>query len=299
MGAKVSVIIPCYNQGKFLHESAGSVIAQTYSNWECIIVNDGSEDDTEKIAFELVKLDKRFIYLSKQNGGLSSARNAGLAHATGDWIQFLDADDALHPEKIDKHLGLIAKRGLSKEDIIVSYSQCYYSEYGDIYKFLPASNNYYSLSGDPLKEIVINWENKISIAAHSFFFSANIFSKRGIRFDEQIKTCEDIDCWIRIFQLRPNILFIEDKLAYYRNTPNSMSKNIDKVWKGHVQVMEKHIGLSGKKTELYKWARYKKNEVLFRYKKFGKMDFIYKLHFAKGILSYYKTRLFLKLHTNK
>ncbi len=71
---------------------------------------------------------------------------------------------------------------------------------------------------------------------------------------------------------------------------------MDKVWKGHVQVMEKHMALAGKGTQLYKRARYKKNEVLFRYKKFGKMDWLYKFYFGKGLFSYYRKRLFTKLH---
>src|SRR5665647_2316811 len=78
MDVTISVIIPCYNQAHFLNESVGSVIAQTYTNWECIIVNDGSTDDTEKVALEISQKDNRIQYIKKENGGLSSARNAGL-----------------------------------------------------------------------------------------------------------------------------------------------------------------------------------------------------------------------------
>jgi glycosyltransferase involved in cell wall biosynthesis len=299
MDVTISVIISCYNQAHFLDDSIGSVIAQTYRNWECIIVNDGSTDDTEKVALEITRKDNRVKYVKKENEGLSSARNAGLNVAKGAYIQFLDADDALHPKKLEKHLALIKKSGLSEDDLIVSYSEYYYGDQNDIYKTSPATINCRFISDDPVKDFVLNWGNKFSIAANSCFFSANIFFSGGIRFDEEITTCEDIDCWIRIFQLKPHILFLEEQLAYYRNTPGSMSKNLEKVRNGHVKVMEKHMALAGTRTPLYKWARYKKNEVMFRDKKFGKMDWAYKLYFCKGILSYYRSRFFAKLRLTK
>jgi glycosyltransferase involved in cell wall biosynthesis len=89
----ISIIIPCYNQAQYLDETLQSVLEQTYSNWECIIVNDGSPDETEIITKWAAKILGLNIY--KKNGGLRSARNAGLEIATGDFIQFLDADDYL------------------------------------------------------------------------------------------------------------------------------------------------------------------------------------------------------------
>jgi hypothetical protein len=78
-----------------------------------------------------------------------------------------------------------------------------------------------------------------------------------------------------------------------------MSKNLERVWRGHVQVMEKHMALAGRGTPLYKWALFKKNEVLFRYKRFERIDWRYKFYFGKGILSYYRNRLLSKLHLSK
>lgn len=71
----ISVIVPCYNQAQYLDECLQSVLDQTYQNWECIIVNDGSPDNTEEIALRWTKKDSRFRYLKKENEGLSSARN--------------------------------------------------------------------------------------------------------------------------------------------------------------------------------------------------------------------------------
>lgn len=299
MSNKISVIIACYNQGQFLNEAVDSIFAQTYTNWECIIINDGSTDNTDEIAKKLMVKDNRISYKKQFNKGVSGARNAGLEICKGDYIQLLDADDALHPKKFERHLEAINEKDFDKEDLIVSYSGCSYSYHNDIYKISPTQINCHLLSSKPLRDIIINWENKITIPLHSYFFSANVFLKKGIRFDEKITICEDFDCWIRIFQMNPKVIFLNEKLAYYRDTPGSRSGNTAKVWKGHIQVLEKHMALSGKGTELYKWARLKKNEVLFRYKKIGRMDWFYMLYFSKGILTYYRRRLFTKLYLKK
>ncbi len=91
----ISIIVPCYNQVEYLDECLQSVLDQTYRNWECIIVNDGSPDNTEEVAKKWLEKDSRFKYLYKENGGLSSARNAGIEIAKGEWILPLDSDDKI------------------------------------------------------------------------------------------------------------------------------------------------------------------------------------------------------------
>ena len=101
----ISVIVPCYNQAQYLDECLQSVLEQTYQNWECIIVNDGSPDNTEEVVKKWTEKDPRFKYLKKENGGLSSARNAGIKAAEGEWILPLDADDKIG----DRYLELAEK----------------------------------------------------------------------------------------------------------------------------------------------------------------------------------------------
>lgn len=91
----ISIIIPCYNQAQYLDECLQSVMDQTYQNWECIIVNDGSIDNTKEIAESWTNKDYRFIYLEKENGGVSSARNFGIERSDGEWILPLDGDDKI------------------------------------------------------------------------------------------------------------------------------------------------------------------------------------------------------------
>lgn len=96
----ISIIVPCYNQAQYLDESLQSVLDQTYQNWECIIVNDGSTDDTEKKTKDWLQKDSRFKYLYQENLGVSTARNNGIANSVGSYIQFLDGDDILQKDKL-------------------------------------------------------------------------------------------------------------------------------------------------------------------------------------------------------
>jgi glycosyltransferase involved in cell wall biosynthesis len=97
MNPLVSIIVPCYNQAAFLPETLDSVIKQVYSNWECIVVDDGSPDNTSQVVAEFASRDQRISCIRKSNGGLSDARNFGVNHSKGKYILPLDADDRIGP----------------------------------------------------------------------------------------------------------------------------------------------------------------------------------------------------------
>jgi glycosyltransferase involved in cell wall biosynthesis len=100
MSPRVSIIVNCYNQGRFLERSVASVLAQSCTDLECIIIDDGSTDDTAAVADRLTHQDPRVRYYRQDNQGLPAARNFGVSQARGQWIQCLDADDWIHPDKI-------------------------------------------------------------------------------------------------------------------------------------------------------------------------------------------------------
>ncbi|WP_322971828.1 glycosyltransferase family A protein [Faecalibacter sp. LW9] len=124
MSALVSVIVPCYNQAQYLDECLESVFNQSYQNWECLIINDGSPDNTEEIALQWTKKDSRFKYFKKENGGVASARNCGLNIAKGKYIQFLDGDDLLEPYKIESQILTLENNNLV--DIVYTGSRYFY-----------------------------------------------------------------------------------------------------------------------------------------------------------------------------
>ena len=103
----VSIIIPCYKQAEYMAETIDSALAQTYRPIEVVVVNDGSPDGTEKVARGY---GDRIVYLHRENGGLSAARNTGIARAIGFYFKFLDSDDQLHPEQVARQVEALAGR---------------------------------------------------------------------------------------------------------------------------------------------------------------------------------------------
>jgi glycosyltransferase involved in cell wall biosynthesis len=122
----VSVVITCFNQGRFLEHSVNSVLQQTFTDLECLIIDDGSTDITRHVAKSLVKTDARLKYFYKPNGGVSSARNFGFRQAQGEWIQFLDADDWIDTDKIRFQLSHLANLD-GNADIV------FYSDYDRVF----------------------------------------------------------------------------------------------------------------------------------------------------------------------
>ncbi|GHU73234.1 glycosyl transferase family 2 [Spirochaetia bacterium] len=112
--AVISIIIPIYNIEKYLRRCLDSVLAQTFTDYECILVDDGSPDNCPAICDEYIEKDSRFKVIHKENGGLSDARNVGIYTATGDWLVFLDGDDLLYDKLVFENLiGFIKRNNVS------------------------------------------------------------------------------------------------------------------------------------------------------------------------------------------
>lgn len=120
-----SIIIPCYNQAHFLSQCLDSLLVQEYKNWEAIVVNDGSPDDTSKVVQNYIEKDSRIKLVEKANGGLSSARNSGIANAIGNRFIFLDADDFLYPNCLQKIAVVIQN---SDENTLIQFGYTYVTE---------------------------------------------------------------------------------------------------------------------------------------------------------------------------
>lgn len=216
MSFLISIIVPCYNQAHFLDETLTSVLNQNYLNWECIIVNDGSPDNTKLIADFWIKKDKRFKYLEKENGGLSSARNFGIDFAKGDYIQFLDSDDVLEPSKFDKSMKLIIEE---RSQIVISNFIRFKKNVSKHKKaFCNLEDQCFNY-----ESIVLNWDIKYSIPIHCGLFEVGLVKKT--RFNEDLKAKEDWMFWIEFFKYNPKVNFINENLALYRMHTNGMTKN--------------------------------------------------------------------------
>lgn len=212
--SKVSIIIPIYNAMSIISNCVDSILNQTYSNIEVLLVDDGSTDDSKKICRDYEKKDKRVKYLYKNNGGVSSARNYGIKHANGEFVFFIDADDYLDINAIESLLnaykngciiGLKHTNVYSTKKQKVDYKDCYYKE-----DFI---NNI--LDGS-LKGVI--W---------GFLISYDDI--KNVCFDENTYFLEDMLFLITLL-LKANIkkiLFVESQY-YYVISDNSITGNSEK-----------------------------------------------------------------------
>lgn len=213
----VSVIIPCYNQGKYLSDALNSILNQTYANWECLIVDDGSTDNTQKIAKDWVKKDNRFVYLQKENGGVSSARNYGIKKAKGNYLQFLDCDDLLASKKLELSLAQIDLPENKDIKMVISNFQMISEDLKEI------SPPFCDLTKNSLtfENFLFNF---FSIQIQCGFFEVSLF--KSIRFPENLSAQEDWIVWIKILKLKRSFVFIDLPLATYRINPNGRMNTV-------------------------------------------------------------------------
>lgn len=211
---KISVIIPCYNQAQYLPDVLMSVQQQDYSDWEAIIVNDGSTDATEEVAHHFAASDKRICVVTKPNGGLSSARNAGIQAATGHVFQFLDADDRVLPgcfQTIAEHL--------AKHPDVYLFQTGYRYTYGLEHSVLHAT-----LPSERTQLLPGILEGNAG-PVHSLFIRSHAAKAAGL-FDETLRSAEDWDFWIRVAKSGyGTMLVIPRPLVDYRIVDESMSRN--------------------------------------------------------------------------
>lgn len=216
----VSVIVPCYNQSRFLPQTVGSVLSQTFVDWECILVNDGSTDDTGDVARRLAERDPRIHYVEQENRGLAGARNRGIDESRGAYIQLLDSDDLLLPRKLEKQMAALAHADSP------SIAYCDYSNCDADGNPLDAPYLYKSPvmdHDDPLADMALRWESEMSVPPLCWLFDARFFKDMGIRFNENQRKHEDWDCWMRILATRPHLYYVPEKLVVYRRHSGSMS----------------------------------------------------------------------------
>lgn len=295
MQYKVSIIVPCYNQSQFLNTTLLSVFDQTHGDWECIIVDDGSIDDTQKIALEWTLKDSRFIYIRQNNLGLSAARNLGLTKAKGAFIQFLDSDDFMYPEKLEKQLDCIS-RNCPDSIAVVCVSNFLHGTLDGKWVTSFPSNNSLFLTKNYLKELILNWESKLTIPAHAFLFSSDLFLVKDLRFKVSLKNHEDIHCWIRLFNQFPKVFQIDEKLVIYRDNPNSLSKQMRTMGEGYLEALSDLRDSGSFNNSLIRLFNKKINLVRLSYKMFDLMRFEDKVVCGFQLVPYYFKRILQKLN---
>lgn len=204
MNPIVSIIVPCYNQAQYLDECLNSVLDQTYPNWECIIVNDGSPDNTEEVAMKWTNKDERFKYLYKTNGGLSSARNEGIKNAVGTLILPLDADDKIANIYCELAINALVKN--SSLSLIYANSE----KFGLV-------NEIWDLPEFSIEKLAT--ENLIYCSA---FFKKEDWERVGGYDENLMQGLEDWEFWIAILKKGGNVIKLKETCFYYRIKETSM-----------------------------------------------------------------------------
>jgi len=219
----VSIIVPCYNQAEYLPDALDSILAQTYPNWECLIVNDGATDNTEDIAQQYVEKDKRFEYIYQNNKGLPGARNTGILNSSGEFILPLDGDDIIHKDYI---LEAINHFKISPETKLVYCNAQKFGSESALWK-LPDYSYNLLLSG-----------NLIFCSA---VYKKTDFIEAGM-YDESMTAFEDWELWIRLLDDGSIVKRLDGVYFYYRIKPASMNKmNIDAIERLKYKIYLKHI----------------------------------------------------------
>ena len=201
MKKRVSVIIPVYNVEKFILKTVESVMNQDYKDVEIILVNDGSPDNSAQIIDELAKRDNRIICIHKENGGVSSARNAGLKIATGEYVTFIDGDDWVEPNYISYLLGLIEKNSCE-----IGMNKNNYSDYS-----MNSSDKEYVVEAEKAIEWI--YLGDIFVAVWNKIYKMSFLRDNDILFDEKIWYGEgmlfNIDWAMRKFNVDSNLCGIK------------------------------------------------------------------------------------------
>ena len=215
---KVSIIVPVYNAERFISACIDSIINQSYTNIELILVIDGSPDNSASICYKYEKKDKRVIVIEKENGGVSSARNVGILKATGDYISFVDADDEIAPTMIEKMMACIKKihGDLCICGFEVKGANNVLNDTESLVR-LPEIINKETL----IQAIIDTSKKRIMGYALRCLYRRNVIIDNSIIFPEKIKISEDYMFFLN-YAVHANIICVlPEELYYYKINDSS------------------------------------------------------------------------------
>jgi len=238
----ISIIIPTYNRANLLAHTIDSIISQTYKNWECIIVDDGSTDDTFKIVLNYVEKDNRIKFYRRPanySKGANSCRNYGYDKSSGQFIKWFDSDDIMLPNLLEAQIDKIYNSDLSvceifkydfNKDIVLGKNKIFSSRL--IEKYLTGDVMFYVCG--PL------WKK-------------TFLEKQTELFDEAVSNLDDWDFNLRMLYQNPKINYIYEPLILYRIHENSLSQEIDKLKNeeimSEINTRYKHVALLREKND--------------------------------------------------
>ena len=224
----VSIVIPNYNYAAFVSQALDSVLKQTYNNWECIVVDDGSRDNSVEIVNEYVLKDPRIKVVRKTNGGLPSTRNEGIKVSNGEYIAFLDSDDLWTEKKIEHQVNEVMRTGAE-----IVFSDCeHFSELGKVSEDIFDGREldiYDFLAGNPIPG-----------CSSSIMVRKELFYKVGF-FDNDMRSSEDLDMLFRFCLEGYKFSGIPKIDVRIRKHGNSMQANYLKMYVNKMYCFDKSL----------------------------------------------------------
>lgn len=230
----VSIIVPCYNYGHFLAECLNSVLQQTYGNWECVVVDNGSTDNTSEVCKTFTTKDVRFKYQYTEQKGVSFARNTGIKHSSGKYILPLDADDKIEAAFLEKTVNAME----SHPEICLVYSKA---------RLFGAASREWNLPEYHFKDLLV--ENSIFCTA--LYRRSDYDKTQG--YNEQMKEgFEDWDFWISLLKDGGKVFKVPEVLFNYRIRAQSRNHSLDEakqlqlrkqIYRQHKEAYEKAFSM--------------------------------------------------------
>ncbi|WP_460205219.1 glycosyltransferase [Scytonema sp. NUACC21] len=223
--ALISVVIPAYNAEKTIRETIESVLNQTYSNLEVLVINDGSQDSTLNILSSIK--DPRLKIYSYPNGGIPTSRNRGIEKASGEYISFIDSDDLWTPDKLEAQFKALQ----ANPQAAVAYSWVnYITQSGNFFR----QGNYITANGNAYKQLLV--QNFLENGSNPLI-RKQAFAEVG-NFDTEIPGIEDWDMWLRL-AFRYDFVAVPSPQILYRMSVNSMSTKIVKMEASCLKFLDK------------------------------------------------------------
>lgn len=203
---KISIILPTYNSSKYIKETINSILNQTYTNFELIIVDDNSKDDTYECCLNSKKEDSRIKLLKNPQKGVSSARNVGINNAIGKYIMFIDSDDLYEQTMLEKMIN-----NISKNDIAIC---AYDKQYGNVRKSKKVRCENIKVSVD--KIISFLQSNYLFNPVWNKIYRRDIIENNNIRFNNEVSIAEDLEFNLKYFDKIEKIVYIDEALYIYK-----------------------------------------------------------------------------------
>lgn len=233
----ISILMPVYNSQEYLKNTVQDVINQSYGDWELILVDDGSKDNSKNICIELQKFDNRIRFINKENTGVSDTRNIALDNAKGKYIAFIDSDDSVHKDYLKILLSSIEK---SKGQLAVcGFKERKISTNGQIEELSRVFYPKEVIAIEDMKDLIMDFGNSgLLNPLWNKLYSREIIEENNIRFKEEVETGEDFIFNLQYFRKINNICFSKGELYYYirRNNNSITYQYIDNMYEKGLEI---------------------------------------------------------------